>query len=256
MADSSDVVAVRAQPRWGATDRRDLWWVDPLLTALTLGAFVVYATFRALMNRDYEAGELLSPFYSPNVAEWTPLPQWLSPAALILWAPGGFRLTCYYYRKAYYRSFTLHPPGCAVAEGSRGEYRGETSFPLFFQNLHRYLLYFALLILLFLWWDVWKALWPGGEFGVTVGTIVLGVNSALLTLYTFSCHSLRHLVGGQLDCFSANAVCRARYRAWGRVSILNQNHMLWAWTSLFGVMLADFYVWNVARGVIPNWRLF
>src|SRR5213595_1554094 len=99
VVDSSHAVAVPAQARWGVTDRRDLWWVDPLL----------------------------SPFYSPNLGRWTPLPQWLSPAVLILWAPGGFRLTCYYYRKAYYRSFTLHPPGCAVAEGRRGEYRGETA---------------------------------------------------------------------------------------------------------------------------------
>jgi hypothetical protein len=252
----ADSVDVAAQPRWGVTDRRDLWWVDPLLTLLVLSFFVIYATARAIANRYYEAGELLSPFFSPNLGRWTPLPQWLSPAMLILWAPGGFRLTCYYYRKAYYRSFTLHPPGCAIAEGKRGDYRGETAFPLILQNLHRYLLYFALLILVFLWYDVWKALWPGGHFGITAGTLVLALNSALLTGYTFSCHSLRHLVGGQVDCFSANAVCRVRHRAWGKLSALNEHHMLWAWTSLFGVMSADFYVWMVASGRIPNLRLF
>ena len=221
-----------------------------------LSAFVVYATARAIMNRDYQIGELISPFYSPNLGHWTVLPQWLSPAVLILWAPGGFRLTCYYYRKAYYRSFTLHPPGCAVAEGMRGDYRGENGFPLILQNLHRYLLYFALIVLGFLWYDVWRALWPGGQFGVTVGTLVLALNSALLTGYTFSCHSLRHLVGGQVDCFSANAVCRARYRAWGPLSWMNEHHMFWAWTSLVCVMFADFYVWMVARGTIVNWRIF
>ncbi len=255
MADSAEAVAVPAHSRWGATDRRDLWWLDPLLTLLVLSGFVIYATLRALLNRHYEVGELLSPLYSPNLGHWTPLPQWLSPAALILWAPGGFRLTCYYYRKAYYRSFTLHPPGCAVAEGHRGEYRGETAFPLILQNLHRFLLYFALLVLIFLWYDVWKALWPQGHLGVSVGTIILAANSTLLTLYTFSCHSLRHLVGGQVDCFSANAMCRARYRAWARLSPLNEHHMLWAWTSLFGVVLADFYVWMVASGRITNLRL-
>jgi hypothetical protein len=255
VANSADVAAVPVPTRWGATERRDLWWVDPLLTLLVLSAFVIYATLRAIMNRHYEIGELLSPFYSPNLGHWTALPQWLSPAILILWAPGGFRLTCYYYRKAYYRSFTLHPPGCAIAEGKRGDYRGETAFPLILQNLHRYLLYVALLVLLFLWYDVWKALWPGGAFGVTVGTLVLALNSTLLTLYTFSCHSLRHIVGGQVDCFSANAMCRVRHRAWGRLSYLNEHHMLWAWTSLFGVMFADFYVWMVAIGRIPNLRL-
>ncbi len=254
MSDSSNTVVV--QSRWGTTDRRDLWWIDPLLTLLVLSAFVIYATARAIMNRYYEIGELISPFYSPNLGQWTVLPRWLSPAVLILWAPGGFRLTCYYYRKAYYRSFTLHPPGCAVAEGMRGEYRGETTFPLILQNLHRYLLYFALIVLMFLWYDVWRALWPGGHFGMTVGTIVLALNTTLLTGYTFSCHSLRHLVGGKVDCFSANAVCRMRYRAWGPLSWLNEHHMFWAWTSLVGVMFADFYVWMVARGTIANWRIF
>jgi hypothetical protein len=33
-----------------------------------------------------------------------------------------------------------------VAEGKRGDYRGETALPLILQNLHRYLLYFALLV--------------------------------------------------------------------------------------------------------------
>lgn len=248
-------VATPAEVRWGVTDRRDLWWLDPLLTLLVLSGFVVYATWRAFMNRDYEAAELLSPFYSPNVAHWTSLPQWLSPALVVLWAPAGFRLTCYYYRKAYYRAFTLHPPGCAVAEGKRGEYHGETAFPLILQNLHRYLLYFALLFLVFLWSDVWASLWPEGEFGISAGTLVLAANSTLLTLYTFSCHSLRHLVGGRVDCFSATPSCRLRYRAWGKLSALNNDHMVWAWASLFGVIFADFYVWLVASGRIINWRI-
>ncbi len=255
MTDSADVVTARPRPRWGTTDRRDAWWVGPTLTFLVLSAFVVYATLRALMNQFYEAGELLSPFYSPNLEAWTPLPQWLSPAILILWAPGGFRLTCYYYRKAYYRSFAFHPPGCGVSEGARHDYRGETAFPFILQNLHRYLLYFALIFLFFLWHDVWKALWPDGHFGMTAGTIVLALNTSLLTLYTFSCHSLRHLVGGNLDCFSCTSFSRTRYGAWGAVSKLNANHMLWAWTSLFAVMFADFYVWMVASGRLTNWRI-
>ena len=53
-----------------------------------------------------------------------------------------FRLTCYYYRKAYYRSFWLSPPACAVPDGHK-KYTGETRFPLIFQNLHRYFFYAA-----------------------------------------------------------------------------------------------------------------
>jgi hypothetical protein len=255
----------------GQTGRRDAWWAGPLATALGLGAFVVYSTFRAFYNADYELGHgatvnpvqpdhayLLSPFYSPLlVFPW--LPAWISPALLILWAPGGFRLTCYYYRKAYYRSFFLDPPACAVGE-ARQRYQGETRLFLF-QNIHRYFLYFALIFLVILSIDaVHACLWPAGDggftFGVSVGTLVLAANVTLLTLYTFSCHSLRHLVGGTVDCFSCVALGQARHKLWQGVTALNERHMLWAWTSLFMVGFADFYVWMVASGRIHDMELF
>jgi len=252
MADRANIVTLPTLP---ATDRKDAWWAGPVVTFVVLSGFVVYATLRALMNEHYQLGELLSPLYSPNIAEWTPLPGWLSPALLILWAPAGFRLTCYYYRKAYYRSFVGHPRACGVSERPHRGYRGETAFPLILQNLHRYLLYFALLVLVFLWHDVWKALWPEGRFGITLGTLVLALNAGLLTLYTFSCHSLRHLVGGKIDCFSCSAMNRTRHTAWKGLTKLNEQHMFWAWTSLFAVMAADAYVWMVASGTIPNLRI-
>jgi hypothetical protein len=247
----------------GTTQRVDAWWVGPLFTAVALGGFVVYATFRALANADYELGigtdvltdhaYLLSPFYSPLIrVPW--LPAWLSPAVLILWAPGGFRVTCYYYRKAYYRALFLDPPGCAVAEGRGPSYRGETRL-LLFQNLHRYFLYLALVFLVILSIDVVHSVrWPDG-FGVSVGTLVLLVNVSLLGLYTFSCHSLRHLVGGNVDCFSCVAFGPARHRLWQGASVLNRNHMLWAWLSLFMVAFADFYVWMVALGRFSDPRI-
>jgi len=37
----------------------------------------------------------------------------LSPALLILIFPLGFRFTCYYYRRSYYRAFWWSPPACA-----------------------------------------------------------------------------------------------------------------------------------------------
>ena len=73
------------------------------------------------------------------VGDWWPL----SPALLILVFLLGFRLTCYYYRKAYYRSFWLSPPACAVAE-PHATYTGETRFPLILQNVHRYFFYAAI----------------------------------------------------------------------------------------------------------------
>jgi hypothetical protein len=246
----------------GTTQRLDAWWAGPAATALGLGAFVVYATFRAFYNADFQIGMgtdvlpdhayLLSPFYSPLlVLPW--LPAWLSPAVLILWAPGGFRVTCYYYRKAYYRAFFLDPPACAVSEGRKG-YRGETRLFLF-QNLHRYFMYLALVFLVILAIDVAHAArWPDG-FGISVGTLVLAANLVTLSLYTFSCHSLRHLVGGNVDCFSCVAMGQARHRLWSGVSVLNRNHMLWAWISLFMVAFADFYVWMVASGRWTDFRI-
>lgn len=264
---ASEIVS-RREYVFGRTQRRDAWWAGPLATALVLGGFIVYATFRAAYNADYQLGVgtgalpqhayLLSPFYSPLlVIPW--LPAWLSPALLILWAPGGFRLTCYYYRKAYYRTFFLDPPGCAVGE-PRKNYHGETKL-LLFQNAHRYFLYLALAFLVILAIDVIHAcLWPtesgSWTFGVSVGTLVLAANTTLLTLYTFSCHSLRHLIGGNVDCFSCVALGQARYKMWRGASILNQNHMVWAWASLFSVGLADFYVWMAASGRIKDVELF
>ena len=263
---------------FGVTERKDAWWVGPLLTALGLGSFGIYATYRALSNQFFLVdavpftgwGEenvatlvdghsfLLSPFYSPLlIFPW--MPAWLSPAFFILWAPGGFRLTCYYYRKAYYRSFFMDPPGCAVGE-PRNQYSGETRLFLF-QNLHRYFLYVALVFCVILAVDVihaatWPAAGGGKEFGVSVGTLVLATSTILLTLYCFSCHSLRHLLGGKIDCYSCVAFGKARHHAWTGISRLNKNHMLWAWLSLFAVGLADFYVYLVASGAIQDYRIF
>jgi len=257
---------------FGATERKDAWWVGPLLTAVGLGSFGIYATFRAFYNNDFlvatelyhgvgsvQAGHsfMLSPFYSPLLLfSW--LPSWMSPAFLILWAPGGFRLTCYYYRKAYYRSFFLDPPACAVGE-PRTRYSGETRLFLF-QNLHRFFLYLALIFVVILSIDVVHAsIWyaPDGsrEFGISVGTLVLAMCTTLLTLYTFSCHSLRHLIGGNVDCFSCVAFGNSRHALWTGVTKLNQHHMFWAWTSLFMVGFADLYVWLVASGTITDLRI-
>ena len=179
----------------------------------------------------------------------------MSPALLILGGPLGFRATCYYYRKAYYRAFFLDPPACAVGEGRAHRYRGETAFPLILQNLHRYFLYIALIFLIILWYDAFHAFRFNGRFGIGVGSLVLLANIVLLSLYTFSCHSLRHIVGGKVDCFSCVAFGGARHGAWQRLSFLNEHHMLFAWLSLFSVGLTDFYIRCLATGLIRDIRL-
>ncbi|HWP83714.1 MAG TPA: succinate dehydrogenase [Terriglobia bacterium] len=244
-----------AEPRgFGVTQRRDAWWLQPAATAAGLGAFVVYSTWAALQNENYMWGPYLSPMYSPLIDLHLSIAGYpISPAFLILWAPAGFRATCYYYRKAYYRAFFLDPPACAVGESGEHRYCGETKFPFLLQNMHRYFLYLALLFLVILWHDAYKALFFEDGFGVGVGTIVLTINAALLSGYTFGCHSLRHLVGGKLDTFHGGG---ARHACWKGVTGFNERHMLWAWLSLFWVGFADFYVRMVASGVITDLRLF
>src|SRR6266403_5364923 len=236
----------------GTTMRRDAWWLELLPVVVILGGFGVYATWRAFEGAYYEWGPYLSPFYSPLIQpHWWPF----SPALLILGGPLGFRATCYYYRKAYYRSFFLDPPGCAVGEGKRN-YKGETKFPFILQNVHRYFLYLAVLFLFFLWKDAIQAFLFDGKFGMGVGTLVLLVNIILLTMYTLSCHSLRHLAGGKLDCFSCATFGKPRYKAWRGLTILNERHMWFAWMSLISVGVADFYVRLVASGAIQDVRIF
>jgi hypothetical protein len=176
---------------------------------------------------------------------------------LILWAPGGFRLTCYYYRGAYYKAFWADPPACTVGE-PRTTYLGERSFPLIMQNVHRYFLYVALVFIVILTIDVWKALWfvdpasGNSSIGLGVGTIVLAINVVLLGGYTFGCHSLRHLIGGFRDQLSRSTTS---FQAYACVSCLNRRHMLWAWMSLFWVGFSDLYVRLCATGIWHDARL-
>jgi hypothetical protein len=250
---------------FAATRRKDLWWIYPAAVLLGLSAFIVYATWAALQGAHYFAGPYLSPFYSPvlytdlSAAGHAPLehawfgrwpgwwPAWIpaSPAILILIFPGIFRVTCYYYRKAYYRAFAGTPPACAVGALPRRNYRGETGL-LIFQNLHRYALYFALAYIVILTYDAVTAYFYNGEFGIGVGSLVLTANVILLGSYTFGCHSLRHLVGGSSDCLACS---RLRYGTWRKVSLLNRGHMTWAWLSLIWVGFSDLYVRMVSMGI-------
>lgn len=268
----------------GETSRKDAWWLQPAATFAGLFAFIVYSTWAAFQGAHYwvDAGgaHYLSPMYSPVIFDAVGLhsghawfgqpPAWLvklfpafvgfSPALLILWAPGGFRFTCYYYRGAYYKSFWGDPLSCSVGEpGFRKEkYRGENSFPLIFQNIHRYFLYLALVFIVLLAYDaVISYTFTGADgerhFGVGVGSLVLTINPILLGGYTFGCHSLRHLIGGKHDCVSTCS--SARKSAYGGVSCLNRKHMLFAWMSLFWVGFTDVYVRLVSMGVWTDWRI-
>ncbi|PTR32307.1 hypothetical protein C8K36_1011359 [Rhodococcus sp. OK519] len=248
------------------TLRTDRWWLAPLLTTLGLAVFVVYATIRSFVRTAYWVDDYhyLTPFYSPCISEscvpgashfgtWVgELPMWIPLGFLVLPFLLGFRLTCYYYRKAYYRSIWLAPPACAVAE-PHSTYSGETRFPLIVQNAHRYFFYVALVVSLVNTYDAVRAYeGPNGSFGVGLGSLIITANVILLWAYTVSCHSCRHVTGGRLKHFSAHPV---RYRLWTWVSRLNTRHMQLAWTTLATLIITDFYIMLVASGTVSDLRL-
>jgi hypothetical protein len=249
--------------RLGATARRDRWWPAPLLTAAGLTLFGIYAIVVAVTGTDYVytggGADYLSPFYSPDLKSWgLDLP--FSYAFFVIWVPLGFRATCYYYRKAYYRSFFLSPPACAVAGPRRRRYRGEAAFPYVLMNAHRFFLYLATIVLGFLAYDAVRAFFFRGsdgslQLGVGVGTLVLVGNVVLLAMFTFGCNSLRHLIGGRLDCFTCSASAQTRHKLYRRVTFLNIRHMQWAWISLGWVALSDLYIRLASMGVFDDPRI-
>ena len=263
MSSTTDASAGRAQIS-ARTLRTDRWWLQPLLTVIGLAAWVAYATVRAFMQQWYfvEPYNYLTPFYSPCVSvgcvpesshfgQFLPDVWFLPYASLTLPFLLLFRLTCYYYRKAYYRSFWLSPPACAVAE-PHSRYTGETRFPLVVQNLHRYFFYAAAIISVINTYDaVLSFVRTDGEFGFGLGNVILVLNVVALWAYTISCHSCRSIIGGRLNHFSKHPV---RYRLWGQVSRLNAKHMQLAWLTLVTLAVTDFYVMAVAAGWFSDLR--
>ena len=208
----------------------------------------------ALRDAPYEVDGYLSPLFSPLIAARC-LPWLVSPGLLILWIPLGFRATCYYYRKAYYRFYFADPPGCAVGEPTiHRRYAMETRLPFILQNLHRYFLYLAFIPLFFLWLDALRVA-PCLErpWRIGLGSVILFVNVALLTGYSLSCHSLRHLVGGRLDCFSCTRRHAGPLRALAAADDAQPPpHGAGPGRASSSVTLADVYVRLLALGVIVD----
>lgn len=252
---------------FGKTNRIDKWWVGPTATFAGLSMWLLYYSWAAFQGAFWAAGPYLSPFYltythpdsvsdtNPAWALWGYWPEWwpamIAPALIIGFAPGAFRVTCYYYRKAYYRAFFGTPPGCAVGPHQVSNYRGESGL-LLFQNLHRYTLYIAIALLPVLYFEAAQAFFWDGSFGIGIGSVLLVVNSVLLTCYTLGCHAWRHLIGGKLNCFSCDGVSEARHGAWSFTTWLNIRHMRFAWLSLYWILFSDIYIRAVSMGFIPD----
>lgn len=269
------------------TMRTDAWWFEPMWTGLGFLIFSLYATWEMFQGTNYWVGGrdpnafggYLSPFFSPllfsDVATWPQAPVahaffgerpgfWPDffpsiSAALILPLPLSFRMTCYYYRKFYYRAYFFTPPACAVNAGPQpGKYEGERGL-LVLQNLHRYTLYIAIAVLGFLSYDAYMSFFKDGVFGVGVGSLILTLNPILLGTYTFGCHAWRHLIGGKKDCFSCDRFDAAKgttgaYKRWNLFTWLNERHMLFAWVSMIWVGGTAWYVRLVASGTITDFN--
>jgi hypothetical protein len=262
VSSTTNASAGRAEIR-ARTLRTDRWWRPPLVQATVLTVLLGYVVVRLFLRRDYwvDRYNYLTPLYSPCISSsctpgsthfgtlfgdlpvWIPLPIVVFPILL------GFRGTCYYYRKAVYRSILQSPTACAVAEPAP-RYRGESRFFLF-MNSHRYFFYFASALLLINTFDAVMAFFPQGRFGFGLGSLILIANVALLWGYTLGCHACRHVVGGRLKHFSRNPV---RYALWTRLGFFNARHMQFAWASLVSVTLTDVYVMSVAAGWISDFR--
>jgi hypothetical protein len=241
---------------FGATLRVDRWSVRPILIGLGTIGFVLYATLSSvllipgILGVDYEAMGYHSPFFSMGFAEGI-VPSWVSPAIFVLWIQVLFRATCYYFRGAYYKSIFADPPACAVGEPTvHRKYGMENRMPFILMNAHRFTFYLALIPMAVLWYDLALAFWHDGAPRLGVGVFLLAADALLVTVYVFSCHSLRHLIGGGMDCFSCTRNTQRRHGLWARVTALNNHHGTWFWLSLISIVLADLYIRSLALDII------
>jgi hypothetical protein len=236
----------------GATERRDVWWFKPLLHGAMALVAVGYSAWAGMQPEHTGYGIAHSPIHAELRIGPLHIP---APLWFMLGVPILFRATCYYFRRAYYRSFFLDPPACAVGEARKG-YSGERAFPFLLQNAHRYLLYLALVFVLVHWTNTVRAFSFDGRFGAGVGSLLLLADTALLSLYTLGCHAFRHMIGGNMDCYSCVRGGEARRKAWSLVSVFNGHHMGYFWWSLYTICLADLYIRMCSMGVWHDPRLF
>jgi len=222
-------------------------WVYPGSVVVFLTAFSLYAAWVVLFFPNGRYGPYLSPFTSPEI-HVTVAGLAVPTGIWIFWVPLGFRLTCYYYRKAIFRGYLWHPRSCPARGPGRGPHRGETRLFLY-NNLHRFAFYLTAAQVAILWYDAIAAFVLDGSFHLGLGGALMLVNVVCLSAYTFGCHAFRHVAGGGLDCFSCH---RARYRLWKGVTVLNLRHGQWAWISMFTVWGVDLYIRLLLTGAVPH----
>ena len=253
------------------TLREDRWWLQPLVIVSVLSAFVIYSTWAAFQNKNYYVGaslhrDLISPFYSPCIGGLVRARRVapglasagsdLSPALLILIFPLGFRLTCYYYRRSYYRAFWWSPAGVRGRRRATASTRGETRFPLVMQNLHRYFFYAGLVFNVVL--TIRRGRWPSAS-PASAGASRVGHDRAVRQRRA-CCGCTRSAATPVATCAAATSRASRRhplrYRFWKMLTPLNAKHMNFAWASLLFVGFTDVYVRLVASGALTDYKLF
>lgn len=209
------------------------WRLWAFLLILVLSVVALYLYRITGMVNGYT-----DPFYSPTLA--------VIPLIAL------FRLSCYAYRKDYYRHIFRHPLACADGERFDSEkrtYKGETGFFLL-NNFHRYFFYIGLAILPFFYWDFYLSLtYIPGYFVLRLGSIILLGNALLLTLWTVSCHAFRHIAGGYIDCYNCKAGGKGIKKFYNAQSRLNLHHEQLAFLSLLVVVGVDLYIRAVLMGL-------
>ena len=211
-----------------------------LWSFIFLIAFTIFAMM-AFPVKEFKG--LIDPFYSPTV--------------LVLPFVGLFRLTCYAYRKDYHRHIFKHPVACATnarEDGTTRGYSGETGF-FRIENLHRYFMYFSVLILPFFFYDFYIAVSYSGVFNMTLGSLLLLANAIVVTVWVFSCHAVRHLTGGRVDCYGCELAGKSRNRFFRFQSYFNAHHEALAWASLILFISVDLYLRALSAGLPFNFTL-
>ncbi|MCL5092149.1 MAG: succinate dehydrogenase [Candidatus Marsarchaeota archaeon] len=206
--------------------------------------FLIAFTIFAMMSFPVkELNGLIDPFYSPTI--------------LVLPFVGLFRLTCYAYRKDYHRHVFKHPVACATnarEDSATRSYSGETGF-FRIENLHRYFMYFSVLILPFFFYDFYIAVAYSGIFKITLGSLLLLANAVVVTVWVFSCHAVRHLTGGRVDCYGCKLAGKSRNKFFRFQSYFNVHHEALAWTSLILFISVDLYLRALSAGLPLNFTI-
>ena len=124
------------------------------------------------------------------------------------------------------------------------------------ENFHRYFLYAGILLLPFFYYDFGVSLFPAGHLALRLGSLVLLANALMLTAWTFSCHAFRHLIGGNIDCYTCVHAGAARRQIFDVQSWWNSHHEALAWVSLLTIIFADLYLRAYAAGLPVDFTFF